>query len=386
VAGEQSEVEVLVGELEQRLDRLRALYDQYFMGIEKLLPSVPHKDVERRLAHLRKQQIRNTALRFRFQVAIQKYNTYITYWTRICRQIEEGTYKRDLRRAKERFGKGAKDLEIDVEFDDSEDVAFDVESEMAALEAQGVAADLEHDTVPPITERGVLPHAGFDFSNIDSPMDDEPVSWGNIDAQAPVLALPRAQPVEVKRRMTPPAVIPGDHKRPSLRQIRVTPPEGAPAAGLPSEGRLQASRSQAQGPIQAKKRSSRPPPGQGAPKRRSNRPPPFEQAAAPPAVSTQVMRAATPIANASRLAPKPAPQPQPRPKDDLPDERLRQLYSQYIEAKRLRQESTTSVTYDSLAKSLRESSARLKQMHAGKKVDFEVAEKDGKTILRPIVK
>jgi hypothetical protein len=345
VAGEQSEIEVLVGELEQRLDRLRALYDQYFMGIEKLIPSVPHKDVERRLAHLRKQQIRNTALRFRFQVAIQKYNTYFTYWTRICRQIEEGTYKRDLRRANEKFGKGAKALEIDVEFDDSEDVAFDMENEMAALAAKETSADLEHDTFPPVTERGVRPHAGFDFSNIDSPMEGEPVSWRNIDARAPVLALPLAQPAEEKRRMTPPAVIPGDSKRPSLRQIRGTPPGGAPQAGRLSEGRLEVSRAN---PV-------------------ANAPAPAQRAPPGP-------------------APKPAPQPPPRPKEDLPDERLRQLYAQYIEAKRSRQESTASITYDSLAKSLRESSARLKEMHGGKRVDFEVAEKDGKTILRPIVK
>jgi hypothetical protein len=78
---------------------------------------------------------------------------------------------------------------------------------------------------------------------------------------------------------------------------------------------------------------------------------------------------------------KPAARAQP----ELADERVRQLYSQYVESKRKQNESTAGVTYDGLAKSLRESSARLREKH-GKSVDFEVAVKDGKTILKPVVK
>src|ERR1700759_5563133 len=90
---EQAEIEMRVGGPEPRVARLRALYDQYFMGIEKLEPTVPKKDVERRFQQLRKEQIRNTALRFKFQTIMQRYNTYQTYWMRICRQTREGTYR-----------------------------------------------------------------------------------------------------------------------------------------------------------------------------------------------------------------------------------------------------------------------------------------------------
>ena len=38
---EQAELENLVTELELRVDRLRSLFEQYFMGIEKLEPGVP---------------------------------------------------------------------------------------------------------------------------------------------------------------------------------------------------------------------------------------------------------------------------------------------------------------------------------------------------------
>jgi hypothetical protein len=99
---EQSEIEAHVEELETRVDRLRSLYEQYFMGIEKIEPGVAKKDVERRFQVLRREQIRNTALRFRFQMVVQRYNTYQSYWIRVCRQIEEGTYKRDVLSAQRR--------------------------------------------------------------------------------------------------------------------------------------------------------------------------------------------------------------------------------------------------------------------------------------------
>jgi hypothetical protein len=78
--------------------------------------------------------------------------------------------------------------------------------------------------------------------------------------------------------------------------------------------------------------------------------------------------------------------PRPREEQQLSDERVHELYLQYIEARKVRKESSAALSYDSLAKSLRESSARLRERNAGKRVDFEVAEKDGKTILRPVVK
>jgi len=47
---DQKEVEVVLKELEERLDRLRATYEQYFLGFEKLEPTIPRKEVDRRFA------------------------------------------------------------------------------------------------------------------------------------------------------------------------------------------------------------------------------------------------------------------------------------------------------------------------------------------------
>jgi hypothetical protein len=74
-----------------------------------------------------------------------------------------------------------------------------------------------------------------------------------------------------------------------------------------------------------------------------------------------------------------------RASDSLTEERLRELYATYVHVKRQQNESTASLTYEAVAKSLKDSSTRLKQKH-GKAVDFEVAVKDGKTILRAVLK
>ena len=99
-----AEIQKELDELESRLERLRIKYDQYFIGLEKMLPFVQRKDVDRRFAQLHKEQFRNGGLRFRFQTLVQRFTTYQTYWGRIIRQIEEGTYKRDLIRA-QRLGR-----------------------------------------------------------------------------------------------------------------------------------------------------------------------------------------------------------------------------------------------------------------------------------------
>ncbi len=96
------EFEIMLSDAEIQLSRVKHLYEQWFQGIERIEPQIPRKQFDRTLHLLRKEQPRNTALRFRFQTLIQRYTTLQTYWRRIGRQIEEGTYRRDLLRARRR--------------------------------------------------------------------------------------------------------------------------------------------------------------------------------------------------------------------------------------------------------------------------------------------
>ncbi len=104
MASPGSDIDVALEELESRLERLRSLYEQYFIGMEKIEPSIPRQDVDRRIYALRKVQIRNTAKRFKLQNIIQRYNAFQQYWVRVCREIENGTYHRHVARAQSRFG------------------------------------------------------------------------------------------------------------------------------------------------------------------------------------------------------------------------------------------------------------------------------------------
>jgi hypothetical protein len=90
-----------------------------------------------------------------------------------------------------------------------------------------------------------------------------------------------------------------------------------------------------------------------------------------------------------RPAVNPVARPQPRPgpgSEDLNDGKIREIYNRYVDAKRKCNESTAAITFDNLAKSLRDSVPKLREKHGGRVVDFEVVIKDGRTVLKPVVK
>ena len=89
-------------ELEQAIEQLRIAYEKYFLGIEKRPPAEQHDKVKRMLRDVEKMGFARAALRFRLQGLRARLVTYEQYWTRILRKIEEGTYERHVRRARQR--------------------------------------------------------------------------------------------------------------------------------------------------------------------------------------------------------------------------------------------------------------------------------------------
>jgi hypothetical protein len=96
---EEVDVEEVLSDLEHKVDRVKILYEQYFMGIEKLEPRTARKEITRKMLEITQMNIRNTALRYRFNALHQKFGVYTTYWTRTIREIEQGTYMRSIARA-----------------------------------------------------------------------------------------------------------------------------------------------------------------------------------------------------------------------------------------------------------------------------------------------
>jgi hypothetical protein len=86
-------------EVERKLDRLRGLYESFFLGVERTPPNVPRREMNRLILELQQEVITNSSLRFRFQSLSQRWVLFTAYWNRTMREIESGTYRRDLSRA-----------------------------------------------------------------------------------------------------------------------------------------------------------------------------------------------------------------------------------------------------------------------------------------------
>ncbi len=82
--------------IENKLARLRVLYDQYFMGVEKLEPMSPRIEIEKTLLRSKVISMGSTVQRFRFRALQQRFTSYCGYWDRIVRLIEEGRIRRGI--------------------------------------------------------------------------------------------------------------------------------------------------------------------------------------------------------------------------------------------------------------------------------------------------
>ncbi len=90
-------------QLEKAIDRLNVMYEKYFMGLEKLEPASYRRQLRQDLARLRESVGQNTGHRFRVSRLEDKFRTYENYWNRVLREMENGTYVRELKRLKRRL-------------------------------------------------------------------------------------------------------------------------------------------------------------------------------------------------------------------------------------------------------------------------------------------
>ena len=294
-----------------------------------VMPLLEH-DVGR-AAHPRaaQKQIRNTAQRFRFQMVLQRYNTLQTHWQRVCREIERGTYKRHVVRAEQRFARRS------TPPPPPPDAMFDLEFP-TGMSLAGIAASLE-----------VL---DSDLAAEFAPPPPRPLSPS---AASPARALYPAPPTLTTGPPGPPP--------PPVARSTLQPASSArPAVPAP--------RPSVSGPALR-------PTAQPSALSRVPRPLPNSPTSANPG----------PPANAPSVLGRPSQSLVPGTPNDLSDQRLRELYTQLVDSRRKQRESTANVTFDSMARTLRDSAAKLREQH-GRSIDFEVVVKDGRTVLRPVVK
>jgi len=98
--GQRDEVDDELDELDQYLKRLRVEYDQYFLGILKRPPEMLQGRVQKIIVKYANETLRKTHQKFRFNNLNSKYQIHRQQWGRTLRQIEAGTYKGHLFKAK----------------------------------------------------------------------------------------------------------------------------------------------------------------------------------------------------------------------------------------------------------------------------------------------
>ncbi len=439
------EIDLAISELETRLERLRALYEQYFMGIERIEPQVVRKDVDRRFWLLRKEKIRNTAKRFKLQTLVQRYNTLQQYWGRICREIEQGTYKRHKLRAERAFGPldaaraSASSAEAapppDARAEAAERAQRALEQDLrlladnpndldAALESfVGGSSSSAADSGPQGTAEslasprkgGLLAQLGTSGARpatspsprsaaLSSP---SPQAAGSLPSRvpgSPKVELPKAAGARDPASRPPPPV-----PRPSP-SVRPAPPSGAapssastaspPGASVPRVSSPGASAASPPGPLSPRSSSADvPPTSQRPPLPRTAAPtPPPGPPSSPAHAAAPTQAAATsgsPPVRPRSVPPRPAPGAQARarsappppkapPASGLDEARLRELHQRY-QAAREQTKMAGAVSLEKLAQNLRETEAKLRAQHQGRRVDFDVVIKDGKPVIRPKV-
>lgn len=127
--------------LEEEVEELKVKYEMYFLGVEKREPVKWREDLKKKVLRLKESFTRNAALKFRLQSLHARFLSYERMWMRSAREKEEGTYHRDVFKAKMhmelRARKEAEKRAADPIYAAS---AAEAEAAAAALAAQQAAA------------------------------------------------------------------------------------------------------------------------------------------------------------------------------------------------------------------------------------------------------
>jgi len=283
------------------------------------------------------------------------------HWTRVVREIENGTYRRDVIRAAARFGDGA--LAV---------LGQKKTREIAAAVAEARAP--RSSTLRDAAQAWQRPATLKDTSELD---DDD-----LIDDDAPTppkLQRPAAQHRPGASDGLGQSDLPVVGAVGSLpRRVTMGEPPLPPVQRAVAFGELDLAFGELHSPLDDEPFFRAPPPsspGSGI-RPGANRAVPTGESFKPP------VRLPAPVT----LGDTPKPPGPALSGSELSDQRIRQICAQYVEAKRSTQESTVGVTFEKLAASLRAQADRLKSVHPNKSVDYEVVVRDGKTHLRPVLR
>ena len=422
------ELEEQIEGIEKLLDRTKVLFEQYFMGIQKVAPMQLHRDIERRVRDLTQLQIRNTGLRFRFTTVCQKFGAYNTYWKRTLREIEQGKYVRDLARVKRKADAVGEELPEEllvklprlVQERIRRDRARLAEravrgTERDAMEAMALAAGLPPEPPAPVHEisedevEALFSDGDLDMDNLFSALTGPQAAAER--AKGATAAPPvQAPPVQARgngaahedadedddeaeetepEHPPPPAAVSAPKavtiplpKGISLRKLtptgeptfRVPPPPGMSRAGTapPAKPIL---KPEPDDPAQPVPRPAPKPPG-GTPPPAGTRPPAPPTGARPPPPPPRIVSPRKPPAE---IVPDP---PAVKPPPGMNDKQCRELYARYVKARQMVGDKADDVTYEKLVNSLSKQASAIMAEHKARGVEFQVVVRGDRVVLK----
>lgn len=436
---EALDVEEVLDYIDKTMERLKSLYEQFFLGLQKQAPAHLHNDVERRIRELMQIQIRNTGLRYRYATLQQKFGSYNAYWRRTMRQIEQGTYIRQLAKISRKAAETGEDIpdeilaampkrmrdqvkrdreralavaarhrrdstESDVGVEDKSDL--DGSGEIPVIgESQMVRNAIRRNQHVVSEADGDLDIEAFfasvsDDTNPDAKAfpaledDDEPTGF-----TAPPKPAARTQPRPVaaqppQRQSQPIAAQqapPQRHSQPIAAQPygQPPPPPPHPQAGIrfvaPNRVGTQPGVSappppppHRTGPVPVVPQQQRPTVPSSVAPSQVTRPNPIAPGASQhrPQVPVQSLQGPFP------RPPRPEPAPPMRPPPGMNDADVNALYAKYVQAKQAVGEDAGPGAYGKLLKTITSQAPKIMEQYKAKGVEFSVVVKDNQVIIK----
>lgn len=396
-ANESAEsVEEQLDAIDKNLERVKTLYEQYFLGIQKQPPTFIHTDLERKLRDLTQLQIRNTGMRYRLATLTQKLGAYNSYWKRTLRQIENGTYLRNLSKiGREAVRTGAeipeeilaampKRMRDQVIRDREQALAIAKRRKLDETGGEGEVADEELLTLAPEPAPQAIkaPRGAHVVSEADADLDID-AFFAQVANEEAVEAVAPAKPQPAKPPQASPVVkAPSQGTRPIAiapgAATRTGPVAVEGTAEVGTTGELPKAPAAAAKPSPIAKPSPNPIPNPNPIPKPIPKPNPIPNPIGKPTPS------ATPPSSVGSRPPTPRPIPVPpqKPPPGMSDADVNALYAKYVQANQAIGKPVGPEGRQKLLKTINAQAPKIMEQYKAKGVDFAVVVKDNQVILR----
>ncbi|MFW5966932.1 MAG: MXAN_5187 C-terminal domain-containing protein [Persicimonas sp.] len=398
-----SQLDAKLKEFETKLKRLYRTYEQYFIGVENRPPQAQRRQLERLYRELDQLPKMKTSHKFRFRNLVQKYNSYKAYWNRVVRQIEQGTYHRDVARAKarqERREEREKEQE-EVTADQSEDGAFEIDDEeLADLDLESLEEELAdmddrgefekyvatakvkregfpEDERPEASQQ--RPEAAREESAPDQsgdwspPEPDESVKEKRLAELQEKLGLSGRGAGGSSKESAGGDAGQNPFERGNQEATKKARPENpnAPSRGADMSKLRKLRRAKER--IEREQRNKQKEKGGGSSKRRERK----------HSGRNRVIRRDSSAGKDSSNKSRGSSSRSGGSSSEFTEEKSRKIYNNLVEAKRRCNEDTSNLNYDSFKKTMDRQRTRIQKKKGARNVDFKVVIKDGSAFLKP---